>query len=532
MKTKTIKKIGFILLGLFFLGITSCNQYAKRSYTLHESIVLEERADFKQDSEILKNVDQNDEAYKEIIENAFKRVILAPLSTFSIDVDKASYSNIRRMINNGQEIPKDAVKIEEMINYFKYDYKEPIDQHPFAIHTESGSTPWNGKTQLVKIGIKGKEIPAASFAASNLVFLIDVSGSMNDINKLPLLKKAFKLLVSQLRAKDKVSIVVYAGAAGVVLKPTSGENKEKIMEALDNLQAGGSTAGGEGIKLAYKIAEEYYIKNGNNRVILATDGDFNVGVSSDSSMKKLIEEKRTSGVFLTCLGFGMGNYKDSKMETLADTGNGNHAYIDSMQEAQRVLGTEFGGTLYTIAKDVKIQVEFNPAKVKAYRLIGYENRLLNDEDFIDDTKDAGELGSGHTVTALYEVIPAGAQSKYLKEVSDLKYAEKNGKTTKAEYGDELFTVKFRYKKPKEDQSIEIVHIHETDAEKHISTDFQFAASVAWYGMKLRNSEYIQNQNTEDIITLAKKSRGNDEQGYRAEFVRLMSSYDKANQYEN
>ncbi|MFD2564920.1 vWA domain-containing protein [Aquimarina rubra] len=526
MKTKTIKKIGFILLGLFFLVISSCNQYATRKYNVHESIVLEESVDFTQGFENLKDSNENDEAYKEIIENTFKRVSLAPLSTFSIDVDKASYSNIRRMINNGQEIPADAVKIEEMINYFKYDYQQPVDKHPFAIHTESGSTPWNEETQLVKIGIKGKEIPAESFPASNLVFLIDVSGSMNDMNKLPLLQKAFKLLVSQLRAKDKVSIVVYAGAAGVVLKPTSGKNKEKIIEALDDLQAGGSTAGGEGIKLAYKIAEEHFIKNGNNRVILATDGDFNVGVSSDAGMKELIEEKRESGVFLTCLGFGMGNYKDSKLETLADTGNGNHAYIDTMQEAQRVLGTEFGGTLYTIAKDVKIQVEFNPAKVQAYRLIGYENRLLNDEDFIDDTKDAGELGSGHTVTALYEVIPTGVQSTYLKEVSDLKYSEKNEGVEKAKYGDELLTVKFRYKKPKEDQSMEMVHIHKTDTEKQISNDFQFAASVAWYGMKLRNSQYIQNQSIEDIIKLAKNSRGNDEQGYRAEFVRLMSSYEK------
>ena len=525
MKTKTIKKIGLILLGVFCLGINSCNQYVKRNHTVYESIVLEERVDATQDFEIPNDVDENSEAYKEIIENAFKRTHLAPLSTFSIDVDKASYSNIRRMINNGQKIPEDAIKIEEMINYFKYDYEQPLGLHPFAIHTESGSTPWNENTQLVKIGIKGKEIPTESFPASNLVFLIDVSGSMNDMNKLPLLKKAFKLLVAQLRAKDKVSIVVYAGAAGVILKPTSGKNKEKILEALDNLRAGGSTAGGEGIKLAYKIAEDYYVKNGNNRVILATDGDFNVGVSSDVGMKELIEEKRESGVFLTCLGFGMGNYKDSKLETLADTGNGNHAYIDSMQEAQRILGTEFGGTLYTIAKDVKIQVEFNPAKVQAYRLIGYENRLLNDEDFVDDTKDAGELGSGHTVTALYEVIPTGGQSNYLKEISNLKYSDK---TANDNYGDEVFTVKFRYKKPKENQSIEITHIHKAEGNEQVSSDFGFAASVAWYGMKLRNSKYIQNQNLEDIITLAKNSRGDDEQGYRAEFVRLMNSYDKAN----
>ncbi|WP_299188312.1 VWA domain-containing protein [uncultured Aquimarina sp.] len=467
----------------------------------------------------------NNESYAEVVENAFKRTSLAPLSTFSIDVDKASYSNIRRMINNGEKIPDDAVKLEEMINYFKYDYKQPLDKHPFAIHTESGGTPWNENTQLVKIGLKGKEIPAESFPASNLVFLIDVSGSMNDANKLPLLKKAFKLLVNQLREKDKVSIVVYAGAAGVVLKPTSGNNSEKILDALKNLEAGGSTAGGEGIKLAYTIAEKHFIKNGNNRVILATDGDFNVGIRSDKGMKELIEEKRESGVFLTCLGFGMGNYKHSKLETLADTGNGNHAYIDSMQEAQRVLGTEFGGTLYTIAKDVKIQVEFNPGKVKAYRLIGYENRLLNDEDFIDDTKDAGELGSGHTVTALYEIIPSGVKSKYLGEISDLKYT---GKTNNTEFGDELLTVKFRYKKPKKSRSIEIAHIHKTEENNLVSGDFRFAASVAWYGMILKNSKYIQNQNVEDVVSLARNSRGNDEQGYRAEFIRLMNSYDKMN----
>jgi len=514
-----IKKLRIFFLGLFILGISSCNQYATKKYMVQENIVLSDMSEFREQS------DKLDESYKEIIENDFKRVNLAPLSTFSIDVDKASYSNIRRMINNGEKIPKDAVKIEEMINYFHYEYPQPVDNHPFAIHTESGKTPWNKETQLVKIGLKGKEIPTENLPASNLVFLIDVSGSMNEENKLPLLKSAFKLLVAQLRAKDKVSIVVYAGAAGVVLKPTSGRNKEKILEALDNLIAGGSTAGGEGIKLAYKLATENYIKNGNNRVILATDGDFNVGVSSDAGMKKLIEEKRDSGVFLTCLGFGMGNYKDSKLETLADTGNGNHAYIDSMQEAQRVLGTEFGGTLFTIAKDVKIQVEFNPGKVQAYRLIGYENRLLHDEDFIDDTKDAGELGSGHTVTALYEIIPTGVQSNYLKEVSDLKYSEK---TTKKAYGDELFTVKFRYKKPKENISIEMIHVCKSNAEKEMSTDFEFAASVAWYGMKLRDSKYIQNKNIEDIKALAKNNRGSDDLGYRAEFVRLMNSYGEEN----
>ncbi|WP_282079257.1 YfbK domain-containing protein [Aquimarina algiphila] len=464
---------------------------------------------------------QNDESYKEIIENDFKRVNLSPLSTFSIDVDKASYSNIRRMINNGTNIPADAVKIEEMINYFDYEYEQPTGKHPFAIHTEYTSTPWNAKTQLVKIGLKGKEIPQNEIPPSNLVFLIDVSGSMSNSNKLPLLKKAFKLLVKQLREKDKVSIVVYAGAAGMVLKPTSGANKQEINQALQNLQAGGSTAGGEGIQLAYKIAKENFIKNGNNRVILATDGDFNVGISSDKEMKDLIEEKRKSNVFLTCLGFGMGNYKDSKLETLADKGNGNHAYIDTMQEAQRVLGKEFGGTLYTIAKDVKIQVEFNPGKVQAYRLIGYENRLLEDEDFVDDTKDAGELGSGHTVTALYEVVPVGVKSEYVKDVANLKYTDSKMNT---DYGDELLTVKFRYKKPKERKSIEMIHVLKTDNKSSVSQDFNFAASVAWFGMKLRNSKYIENEDLNTIISLARTNKEKDDQGYKAEFVRLMNSY--------
>ncbi|SHI46796.1 VWA domain-containing protein [Aquimarina spongiae] len=463
---------------------------------------------------------EDNESYTEIEENTFKHVQTSPLSTFSIDVDKASYSNIRRMINNGTQVPQDAVKVEEMINYFDYDYAQPTGEHPMAIHTEYGQTPWNQNSQLVKIGLKGKEVPKSEIPASNLIFLIDVSGSMGSENKLPLLKKAFSLLVKELREKDKVSIVVYAGAAGLVLEPTSGANKTKIINALDRLESGGATAGGEGIALAYKVAQENFIKEGNNRVILTTDGDFNVGMSSDTDMKRLIEEKRKSGVFLTCLGFGMGNYKDSKLETLADKGNGNHAYIDTMQEAQRVLVKEFGGTLYTIAKDVKIQVEFNPSKVKAYRLIGYENRLLNDEDFVDDTKDAGELGSGHTVTALYEIIPAGVQSEFVIDIPNLKYTRTNVKTG---FGNELLTVKFRYKKPSKNKSIEMVHI--VDTENHETThDFNFAASVAWFGMKLRNSKYIKNQKVEDIISLAKSNKNEDKEGYRSEFVCLMSSY--------
>ena len=464
----------------------------------------------------------NNESYSNISENIFKTPLKDPLSTFSIDVDKASYSNVRRMINNGEKVPNDAVKIEEMINYFNYNYAQPVDEHPFAIHSETAVCPWNEEHVLVKIGLQGKTIEMENLPASNLVFLIDVSGSMQDVNKLPLLKSAFKLLVNQLREKDKVAIVVYAGAAGVVLEPTSGDQKEKIISALDQLQAGGSTAGAAGIQLAYQLAEKHFKEKGNNRVILATDGDFNVGTSSDSDLEKLIEEKRKSGVFLTVLGFGMGNYKDSKLETLADKGNGNHAYIDNMQEAQKVLGTEFGGTLFTIAKDVKIQVEFNPNKVQAYRLIGYENRLLNDEDFVDDTIDAGEIGSGHTVTALYEVIPQGIKSKFTKDLPSLKYSNTEPNPT---FESELLTVKFRYKKPDQDESIELIKIV-PDTVKSVSEtpdDFRFAASVAMFGMQLRSSEFKGKTDYDQIIELASKAKGKDQDGYKSEFVRLVKA---------
>ncbi|RCW92806.1 vWA domain-containing protein [Winogradskyella arenosi] len=467
---------------------------------------------------------ENNENYANITENDFESTGLSPLSTFSIDVDKAGYSNVRRMINNGETIPPDAVKLEEMVNYFNYNYSQPTDEHPFSIHSEVVTTPWHQDTQLVRIGLQGKTYENDNLPASNLTFLIDVSGSMGASNKLPLLKSAFKLLVNQLRAKDKVSIVVYAGAAGVVLKPTSGDQKETILAALDQLHSGGSTAGGAGIELAYKLAQSHFKKNGNNRVILATDGDFNVGASTNDAMETLIEQKRKSGVFLSVLGFGYGNYKDSKLEILADKGNGNHAYIDNMQEAQKVFGQEFGGTLYTIAKDVKIQVEFNPNKVQAYRLIGYENRLLADEDFIDDTKDAGELGSGHTVTALYEIIPQGVPSDYLKNVPDLKYTVVENKS---DYNDELFTVKFRYKKPTEDKSIEMVHV-QANVLDNISTDMQFASAVALFGMQLRNSKYDNDATIDQVIALAEKGRGADRNGYRAEFIRLVKSYELLN----
>lgn len=462
---------------------------------------------------------EDNDSYAKITENPFKNVVASPLSTFSIDVDKASYSNIRRMINNGEVVKEDAVKIEEMINYFDYKYPQPQGKHPFSINTEFIKTPWNAETKLVKIGLQGKIYENKDLPPSNLTFLIDVSGSMGERNKLPLLKKAFKLLVNQLREEDRVSIVVYAGAAGVVLEPTSGRNKEKILTALNNLNSGGSTAGGEGIELAYKLAEKNFKKRGTNRVILATDGDFNVGRSSNKAMEELIEEKRKSGVFLSVLGFGYGNYKDDKLEILADKGNGNHAYIDTMQEAQKVFGKEFGGTLYTIAKDVKIQVEFNPNKVKAYRLIGYENRLLNDEDFIDDTKDAGELGSGHSVTALYEVIPVGVDSKYLNKIHDLKYTNNKNNS----YQDELLTVKFRYKKADGKKSVEMERVVKDKTVKPTS-DMNFASSVALFGMYLRKSQFMNDANLEDVIKLAEKGRGKDKDGYRGEFVRLVRTY--------
>ncbi|MCD0471224.1 VWA domain-containing protein [Flavobacterium sp. JAS] len=469
-------------------------------------------------------VTPNQEDYDAFVENAFESPKTAPLSTFSIDVDNASYTNIRRFINNGQAIPKDAVRVEEMVNFFKYTYPQPKDQHPFSINTELSDSPWNTKNQILRIGLQGKNIATENLPASNMVFLIDVSGSMGEINKLPLLIQSMKILVNELRAKDKVAIVVYAGAAGLVLPPTSGAEKKTINDALENLQAGGSTAGGAGIELAYKIAAENFIKDGNNRVILTTDGDFNVGSSSDSDMEKLIEQKRKTGVFLTCLGYGMGNYKDSKMETLADKGNGNYAYIDNIQEANRFLGKEFKGSMFAIAKDVKIQIEFNPKQVQAYRLIGYENRKLRPEDFKNDAIDAGELGSNHTVTALYEIIPAGVESDYLNQQPDaLKYTKVQ--ETGNNYSSELATIKFRYKKPDGDKSIEMVNVIEnkTVALNKASDDFKFSTAVAWFGLKLRDSKLISNKSSDDILKLAKQGLSNDSEGYKAEFIRLVQS---------
>lgn len=460
----------------------------------------------------------NTEEYTSIDENGFKNVFDKPLSTFSIDVDAASYSNMRRFIQNGSLPPKDAVRIEEMINYFSYNYKNPVGKDPFAINTELARAPWNEEHLIVQVGLQGKKIELENLPASNIVFLLDVSGSMNAPNKLPLLKSAFKMLANELRPQDKVSIVVYAGAAGLVLEPTDGNDKRKIMEALDNLQAGGSTAGGAGIHLAYQIAKEQFIEGGNNRVVLATDGDFNVGASSNQAMEELIVQKRKDGVFLTVLGFGMGNYKDSKMETLADKGNGNYAYIDNMKEAKKVLVNEFGGTMFTIAKDVKIQVEFNPSVVQAYRLIGYENRKLNDEDFNNDKKDAGELGSGHTVTALYEIIPVGVESQFTKDIDPLKYQTKSNPIVMD--SEELLTVKFRYKEPDGSKSKLITEVVQNEIRRS-SDNLDWSLAVAGFGMLLRNSEYKGDLTYASVLSLAKSAKGEDEFGYRSEFIDLV-----------
>jgi Ca-activated chloride channel family protein len=465
------------------------------------------------------------EGYDKITENKFLKATDNPLSTFSIDVDAASYSNIRRFLNQGQLPPAGAVRIEEMVNYFKYEYPQPEKKDPFTVNTEISDAPWNPNHKLVLIGLQGRQIPTDNLPASNLVFLIDVSGSMDEPNKLPLVKASMKLLVDQLREEDKVAMVVYAGAAGLVLPPTSGYEKTKIKDAIDRLDAGGSTAGGAGIKLAYKTARENFVKGGNNRVILCTDGDFNVGESSDDAMERLIEQERKSGVFLTVLGYGMGNYQDAKMQKLADKGNGNHAYIDGLTEAKKVLVNEFGGTLFTIAKDVKLQIEFNPAKVQGYRLIGYENRMLAKEDFNDDKKDAGELGSGHTVTALYEVIPVGAESDFLKDVDKLKYQKDVEPLSKTKYNDEIMTVKLRYKAPDGDVSKLIEHPvkDEQIAIAKTSDNFRFAAAVAQFGLLLRDSEFKSEASYASVISLAKKAKGNDDEGYRSEFIRLVEN---------
>ncbi|CCY48934.1 MULTISPECIES: vWA domain-containing protein [Bacteroides] len=462
----------------------------------------------------------NAEEYKEIAENNFKTVSESPLSTFSIDVDAASYSNMRRYINKGELPPADAIRTEELINYFSYDYPQPTGNDPVKITTEVGACPWNVKHRLVRIGLKAKEIPTDKLPVSNLVFLIDVSGSMYGPQRLGLVQSSLKLLVNNLRDEDRVAIVVYSGSAGEKLPSTSGSDKQKIREAIDELTAGGSTAGDAGIKLAYKMAKQNFVKGGNNRIILCTDGDFNVGVSSDEGLEKLIEQERKSGVFLTVLGYGMGNYKDSKMQVLAEKGNGNHAYIDNLQEANRVLVNEFGATMHTVAKDVKLQIEFNPSQVQAYRLIGYESRLLKDEDFNNDAKDAGEMGAGHTVTAFYEVVPAGIKSDFTGKVDDLKYQKTKPAPAVTNNSKELLTVKLRYKAPDGNTSKKIEQPLIDDKKEKVSSDFRFASAVAMFGQLLRDSDFKGDATYDKVISLAKTSLDNDEKGYRREFIRL------------
>ena len=457
-----------------------------------------------------------DESYSKIDENGWAETRDVPLSTFSVDVDAASYANVRRFLTQGQLPPVDAVRVEELINYFDYDYPNPRGRDPFAIVTEVADAPWNPSHKLVHIGLQGRRIDVENLPPSNLVFLIDVSGSMNQPDKLPLLKASFRMLVDQLRHQDRVAIVVYAGSAGLVLDSTPGSDRETILWAIDRLEAGGSTAGGAGLRLAYRVAQENFLRNGNNRIILATDGDFNVGVSSDDEMIRLIEDKRRSGVFLTVLGFGQGNLKDSKMEKIADHGNGHYAYIDDIAEGRKVFVNEMGASLLTIAKDVKLQIEFNPARVASYRLIGYENRLLRDRDFDDDTKDAGEIGAGHSVTALYEIELAD-HGRYKR----MKYSDVTVKDT-AHKSDELLTVSFRYKEPTASESrLLAVAVKDRNVRfSQASTDFRFSAAVAQFGMVLRDSPERGRSTMRDVIAIASRARGEDEHGYRAEFIRL------------
>lgn len=464
----------------------------------------------------------NTEEYGVIDEPGFAAVVNKPLSTFSIDVDSASYANVRRFLHDGQLPPADAVRIEELINYFDYDYPDPADGEPFSIVTEMAACPWAPPHRLVHIGLRSKPVATANLPPNNLVFLIDVSGSMNAADKLPLLKKAFSLLVQQLRTQDQISIVVYAGAAGMVLPPTSGAQRTKILSTLSRLDAGGSTAGGAGMYLAYKLARENFIDGGSNRVILATDGDFNVGVSSDGQLVKMIERERESGVFLTVLGFGTGNLKDSKMEKLADHGNGNYAYIDNLLEARRVLVEQMGATLLTVAKDVKLQVEFNPAQVKAYRLIGYENRRLRDEEFNDDEKDAGDLGAGHSVTALYEVIPAGSDEP-LPGVDPLKYQQTTVRPDAAG-NNEVLTVKLRYKPPEGSESRLLTRVLAKPGGDAAPTQaFRFASAVAEFGLLLRDSPYKGAADYDHAFEQARQTLGSDEDGRRSEFLSLVKT---------
>lgn len=462
----------------------------------------------------------NTEEYNYIVENGYTSTVSNPLSTFSIDVDTASYTNLRRMITDGwsgEEIPAEAIRIEEMINYFEYDYPQPKEGEPFSVTTEISECPWNGDTKLMLVGLHSKDIDLSERPAMNLVFLIDVSGSMYDEDKLPLVQKSFSMLTENLSPEDRISIVTYAGEDAVVLEGADGNDKQKILEAINSLTAGGSTAGAAGINTAYKIAEKYFIKGGNNRIILATDGDLNVGISSESDLTALVEEKRETGVYLSVLGFGTGNIKDNKMEALADNGNGNYSYIDSELEAKRVLVEEMSGTLFTAAKDVKIQVEFNPAYVKGYRLIGYENRALADEDFNDDTKDAGEIGAGHSVTALYELVMNDSDMEFSS--SELKYQE----SAEGVNNGELLTASIRYKEPDGDTSKLLAYpVTMDNYSEKMSYNMTFAAGVAEFGLVLRNSEYKGTATCQSVLTLL-ADYDYESDVYKDEFIYLVKT---------
>lgn len=460
---------------------------------------------------------------QEIYENPFRAVSHSPLSTFSIDVDAASYSNVRGYLERGSAPPPSGVRIEELVNYFSYDYPEPTGPHPFAFNTEVADCPWNPGHRLVRVALQGKKVAREELPPANLVFLIDVSGSMADPEKLPLLKESFHALVDQLRPQDHVAIVAYAGEAGLVLRSTSGSDKEAIRKAIDRLESGGSTAGGAGITLAYKMAQRNFDPQGNNRVILATDGDFNVGITSDSDLVKLIEEKREGGIFLSVIGFGTGNYQDARMEQIADNGNGNYYYIDNIREGERVLANELSGTLYAIAKDVKLQIAFNPDRVKAYRLIGYENRTLAARDFDDDTKDAGELGAGHSVTAFYEIVPVGAEVGFRVDQSGAADYQPVGDKPISFSPQDLMGARLRYKTPTSSTSSLIEHrvVDRHQPVASASTEFRFAAAVAEWGLLLRGSEYRGAASFNQVLALAQNALGPDLGGYRAEFLDLV-----------
>ena len=465
---------------------------------------------------------RNAETYKEIKENSFVAVAQQPVTTFSADVDRAAYANVRRIIGYGQIPQKDAVRIEEMVNYFDYDYPAPEEgsASPLRVSPELAPAPWNPNHLLLRIGLQAKKIDLAQAPPSNIVFLIDVSGSMDEENKLPLLKSSFKMLLGQLRPDDKIAIVTYANGTKVALPSTSVKDKEKIIKVLDNLYASGGTSGGRGIQLAYEQAQKSFIKNGNNRIILATDGDFNIGINNTTDLEKFIEKQRESGIYMSVLGFGMGNYRDDMAETIADKGNGNYAYIDNITEAKKVLVNELSGTLFAVAKDVKLQLEFNPKYVKEYKLIGYENRMLANEDFTNDKKDAGEIGAGHTVTALYELVPSDG-----KVAQSLRYQSQE--LNEKGKGNELGFLKIRYKDPKvkDAKSVEITEplVFNKKALKETSTDYRFAASVAEFGILLRDNSNKANATYDQVIELAEGAIGKDPEGYRKEFVRLVKS---------